>query len=285
MSDLPFHQRQLEFMIDLARSRVEFLDPLFRFLNYFDTAYFYYALIPLIWIGFSYKWGIRVYYWFCLNGFVNVALKNAFAWPRPNVEMPELGLFHPTSFGFPSGGAQMAMFLGGLLIYYARTPLVKVIGVFYIVLISFSRLYIGVHYPLDVLGGWIAGVCLLSLFIFLNHIIEKWLIKQDPKHILLLSLAIPLVIWILFPITEPTAGSLVGVGLGIYFSFKHSLYLKNPKNLIEGFGRAFIGIALLVLIELLIPGKDAFYKAFLLGLFISLIASPLCKWLSITKNI
>lgn len=285
MSDLPFHQRQLEFMIDLARNRVEFLDPLFRFLNFFDTAYFYYALIPLIWIGFSYKWGIRVYYWFCLNSFVNVGLKNSIGWPRPNVEMPELGLFHPTSFGFPSGGAQMAMFLGGLLIYYWRTPLAWTIGTVYILLISFSRLYLGVHYPLDVFGGWIAGLAVLVLFIVLKDPIEKWLVKQDLRHTLLLSLAIPLVIWILFPITEPTAGTLIGVGIGIYFSLKNHLYLKAPKNLIEGFGRAFIGIAILVLIELLVAGKDVFYKTFLLGFFISLVASPLCRWLSIKDNI
>lgn len=277
MSDLPFHQKQLEFMIDLARARVEFLDPFFKFLNFFDTSYFYFALIPFIWLGFSYSWGLRLYYWFCLNSFVNTAAKAMIGWPRPSTDMPELGFFHPSSFGFPSGGAQASMLLGGLLIYYWRTPFAWILGILYILLISFSRLYLGVHYPLDILGGWIVGGILLTLFITLKDPLEKWLIKQGLKFTLMLSLAIPLVILILFPTTKSITGSLIGVGLGTYFSFTYHLFLQKPKNLRKGLGRAFVGIGGLFLIELLIPGKDSFYKSLLIGLFISLVASPICK--------
>src|ERR1700682_4176658 len=107
-----WHQEQLQFMIDLAQNRIAFLDPFFRFLNYFDTDYFFFLLIPLIWIGFSYQWGIRIFYWLTLNNAVNSAAKLIVGWPRPNTEIPEIGMFHPTSFGFPSGGAQSCMFLG-----------------------------------------------------------------------------------------------------------------------------------------------------------------------------
>src|SRR5271163_2718599 len=112
MSHLPYHQQQLEFMIDLARSRIEFLDPFFRFLNYFDSPYFFFVLIPVIWIGFSYQWGLRIFYWATINNLINSFVKNAFAWPRPSTDLPELGLFTPSSHGFPSGGAQMSMLLG-----------------------------------------------------------------------------------------------------------------------------------------------------------------------------
>src|SRR5262245_52711156 len=151
MSHLPFHEEQLTFMIDLARHRIALLDPFFRFLNYFDSSYFFFALIPVIWLGISYQWGLRIFYWGTLGSLTNALVKYLVGWPRPSTDLPEIGLLHLHSNGFPSGAAQVCLFLGGLLIYYWRTPTAWIIGSIYILLISFSRLYLGVHYPIDLL--------------------------------------------------------------------------------------------------------------------------------------
>ncbi|MBU6383207.1 MAG: phosphatase PAP2 family protein [Verrucomicrobia bacterium] len=265
-------------MVDLANSRLEALDPFFRFLNYFDSPYFSFVLIPIVWLGYSYKWGLRLFYWIVANSLLIGVAKHLVGWPRPSTDMPEIGLFHPHSFGFPSGGAQTAMFLGSLLIFYWRTPIAWIVGVTYILLISFSRLYLGVHYPIDVLGGWCIGLILLALFVFCEKPLEMWLAKKTLPFLLLLSLIPPLVMLYFFPSTKYTAGSLIGVGLGTYFSLKHHLFLPQPKNLAEGAGRSAIGIAMLFLMVFLIPGKDTFLQSFISGLFMSLAASPICKW-------
>lgn len=267
-------------MIDLANNRPEWLDPFFRFLNFFDTPYFFFVLIPVIWLGFSYKWGLRIFYWFILNNLVINWAKNAIGWPRPSTDLPEVGLLHPNSFGFPSGGAQVAMFLGGLLIYYWRTPTAWVIGIAYILLLSFARLYLGVHYPLDILGGWVLAWILIALFIFSKDPLEEWLVKKGLKFSLLLSLAIPLALILAFP--KPSVyypmGAALGVAIGTYFSLKNHLFLPKPKNLNEGIGRAFIGVAILFLILFLIPEEKTFFLPFIAGLFMSLAASPICRW-------
>lgn len=277
---MPFHQEQLEFMIHLARNRVEFLDPVFRFLAYFDSPYFFFVLIPVIWIGFSYQWGLRIFYWFTLNNLINSYAKYLIGWPRPSTDLPEIGMQHPHSFGFPSGGAQTCLFLGTILIYYWRTPAAWIIGISYILIISFSRLYLGVHYPLDVLGGWIIALLLVTLLIKSKEPLEKFLAKRGLLFCLILTLAIPL---ILMRIVHTSSiyyimGSVMGVGVGSYFSLKYHLFLPWPHNLNEGIGRSFIGIALIFLMVSLWPSTQSFAKSFVTGLLMSLVASPVCRW-------
>ena len=281
MPDLPFHREQLEFISSLASHRSPFLDPFFRFLNYFDSVYFFFALIPIIWIGFSYRWGLRTFYWFTLNSLVNTFAKNCFGWPRPSTDVPELGFFHPSSNGFPSGGAQISLFLAGLLIYRWRSPAAWVIGLGYALLISFSRLYLGVHYPLDLLGGWAIAALLLALFVFTKAPLEKWLSKQPPLFLLFLSLMIPLVVLLISQRDSINymMGSVMGVGVGTYFSLRFHLFLSSPKTAREALGRSLFGIALLFLVVIGWPA-EFWLKSFTVGLFMSLLASPIYRWLT-----
>lgn len=281
MPHLPFHEEQLKLMSDLACLRPETLDSFFRFLAFFDSPYFFFLIVPVIWLGFSYQWGLRVFYWFTLNHILNTYAKLIFGWPRPSTDLPEIGMMHPHTHGFPSGGAQIAMFLGGLLIYYWRTRAAYLIGGVYILLISFSRLYLGVHYPIDILGGWILAWILLSLFIYSKEPLEKWLHQKGLKFSLVLSLAIPLAIIVFVPNRWICyiMGSTMGVGVGTYFSLKYRLFLIDSKNLAEGISRSMIGVSILFVLILFLPGSQSIFSSFLSGLFMSLAASPICKWL------
>lgn len=280
MSHLPYHQQQLEFMKALASHRIEWLDPFFRYLQFFDSPYFFFLLIPIIWLGYSYQWGLRLFYWFTANNLVNYFAKQAFGWPRPNTDLPELGLLQPSGPGFPSGGAQSCLFVGVILIYYWRTRAAWVIGLIYILLISFSRLYLGVHYPIDVMGGWVIAATLLTFFIYTKDPLEKWLAKKGHFFCLILSLLIPAAILWFMPrkTVYYIVGSMMGVGIGTYFSLKYHLFLRDSKKISEGIGRSIIGVALLFVIVLLWPADKSFAKSFTAGLFMSLAASPVCKW-------
>lgn len=87
------------------------------------------------------------------------------------------------SYSFPSGHA-MASFIGvGMLLYtlglfwHPRRPwrtIVTVLGICFVLLVGFSRLYLGVHYPSDVLGGFTASaawmaVCVSGMGIVLHR--------------------------------------------------------------------------------------------------------------------
>lgn len=269
-------------MMDLASKRPEVLDPFFRFLHYFDTPYFFFLLIPIIWLGHSYQWGMRVFYWGSLNSLLISLFKNAIQWPRPSTDLPSIGLYHPSSFGFPSGGAQTCMFLGILLIYYWRTKAAWIVGILYIGLISFSRLYLAVHYPIDVLGGWAIAAILAALCIWFTPKIEALLKKKGLRFSLVVGVAIPLALLIVTPNRgiDFVMSSVIGISIGSYLSLKYHLFLPKPKNLIEGVGRSFIAIAVVLTVILLIPHQQTILGGLSLSLFFSLAASPICRWLS-----
>lgn len=281
---IPFHQEQLEFMTGLAANRPEWLNPFFRFLAYFDSPYFFFVLIPFIWIGFSYTWGIRIFYWFMLSNLINSLVKYLVGWPRPSTDLPEIGMFHPTSYGFPSGGAQTCMFLGAILIYYWRTPAAWIIGSTYILLISFSRLYLGVHYPIDILGGWTIALILFALFVLTKTPLESFLKKRGLLFSLILGVVVPLTILLVVNKKEISyiMGSIIGITVGTCISLKYDLFLKAPANLLEGIGRGLIAILVTFLAVLLISGY--FAKSLFISLFMSTAVSPICLWLSKQKQ-
>lgn len=95
---------------------------------------------------------------------INTGLKLYFGRTRPAL-WP--ALVEEGSHSFPSGHSMisMAIALTVVILFYnskfRRT--IIVLGIVYVTIIGFTRLYLGVHYPSDVLGGWLASILWVSL--------------------------------------------------------------------------------------------------------------------------
>ena len=115
-----------------------------------------------------------------LGGLFNILLKNIFQRARPQF----YPLIKETDFSYPSGHAMNSLIFYLLLsyIFFRITKNTKLsivftsFSAFLIALIGVSRVYLGVHYPTDVIGGYMGGGILL-LFIYLIKIVIKRSIK------------------------------------------------------------------------------------------------------------
>ncbi len=86
--------------------------------------------------------------------------------PRPHQLDPSLGILTASSNGFPSGAAQSSILLSGILIKEWSCPLKWIIAPIYVVIICISRMYLGLHFPLDIIGGLGIGALLLMLYLY-----------------------------------------------------------------------------------------------------------------------
>ncbi|SHM59191.1 undecaprenyl-diphosphatase [Sphingobium sp. YR657] len=91
---------------------------------------------------------------------LNLILKQIFAAPRPDL-LPHLDIVH--SYSFPSGHAAGNMMFFGALAMLAGRRWAYGAGGAMIVLIGASRVWLGVHWPSDVMAGWIEGLGWLML--------------------------------------------------------------------------------------------------------------------------
>ncbi|MEK7628238.1 MAG: phosphatase PAP2 family protein [Patescibacteria group bacterium] len=128
-----------------------------------------------------YLWHNRTYIfplWISVVGstIFSVIVKEYVQRPRPDIS-----LFVENSFSFPSGHATVAMVFYGFLMYFLISRaqsqiykfLVAFLGLLTVLAVGFSRVYFGVHYLSDVLGGYLVGMYWLLIAILLS----QWLLS------------------------------------------------------------------------------------------------------------
>jgi len=164
---------------------------------------------------------------YLFSNYIHIGLKDLLQQPRPSdIDSRVLQLSHAEGYGLPSGHTQSATVVLGSIAARLRSTWFWVIAIGIIFSVGFSRIYLGVHFPTDVLAGWLIGIVLVIIYLKLHTNIEKWLVKQRLGMHMLLGLGVPLGLLIAHPVKESAdaMGTLAGLGVGIAFLQRYSYF-------------------------------------------------------------
>lgn len=159
----------ITYKIIVQNMRNDMLTNIFKFVTFLGSQY---VVIIICIISFLFiknkKIPIAITINLIISTSLNLLLKNVINRPRPD----GYRIINETGYSFPSGHSMISMAFYGLILYIIfkniknkkiRNTIVIFIA-FLIVLIGFSRIYLGVHYASDVLGGFIISISYLILY-------------------------------------------------------------------------------------------------------------------------
>jgi len=272
------------------------LTALIKFITEFGTEKFYMPAILIIFWWIDEKRGLRLGILIIVSAWINSFMKDIFKQPRPYNLEPSLGLSYESSYGAPSGHAQMSLcfwvsmaawraevFAAGVMIGKAgakpllRRFLVWASAILFVLLIGFTRLYLGVHFPTDLFAGWILGGAILVLCFLSGPRLEKLFASAGTRSQNICIAVLALAMNGLHPGDRTLPALFLGFCLGYtimrkYFPFcaQGTIDGKKPSPMIiilrclTGFlGAAIIYIAL----RLVFPGAGSFFTHPLWGEF------------------
>ncbi len=203
-----------------------FLDAVFTVFTFLGYEQFYSLLLTFVYWCVHRRIGVALAYLSLLSAWFNDVVKYLFRIPRPGAFDARIRvLTEETSPSFPSGHAQGAMVNWGYLAYRFRKPVFTAVAIVLILGIGLSRIVLGVHFPQDVIGGWLIGLGLLLVYIWAEPPVEGWIARQGRPVQLLLAIGVPVLLIFLHPADSdglyPAKGAitpmsgLVGFGVGL----------------------------------------------------------------------
>jgi hypothetical protein len=213
-------------------------------------------IFPLIIWVFNKSIGQRAVYLIFFGLTINNAwLKEFFGHPRPyewpsEAASPVLKLNKAAHGpGLPSGHTQGSLMLWYYLAYQFKKRWLWGLATILFVLISFSRVYLGVHFPTDLLGGAIVGLIILLLFIKFEDPLVNKLWAQTVWVQVGLAIIIPLLLIIIYPHRDAVAAlsALSGFSLGIIID-RRIIHFDVTGSVIQKVLRYGIGLIMLVII-------------------------------------
>ena len=159
--------------------RTDMLTPLMKFVTFLGNGGWFWILcaVVLLAIPKTRKTGYAAVLSLIFGVIVtNLLLKNIVARPRPFAEIEALIplIAKPTDFSFPSGHTT-ASFAVALVMFRMLPKKIGIPAVVLAALVAFSRLYLGVHYPTDVLVGFVVAL--------VGSLLAVWIVRMKLGNI------------------------------------------------------------------------------------------------------
>ncbi len=209
------------------------MDPFFKALTFLGNETFFLISLPWVYWCLCKRTGARLSLLFLVSAYINMVAKLMADMPRPFEYSDAVRqIVAASGGGFPSGHTQGAVVFWGYLAYKFRNTLFRSIAGFLILGIPLSRVYLGVHFPIDIAGGYLLGSILLYGFIKSEKYIYDLHQKIGFAGMLVAAACLPAILAVLV-FEDKTAVSamaaLAGMGIGFLLEFRY-LGFTPPQN-------------------------------------------------------
>lgn len=177
---------------------------------HFGRFEFYLLLLPLIYWCIDKRRGAHLTYLIIFSLALNAFMKELFHEPRPYWLGTVTALSDEPSFGLVSGHAQLTTVLVYFLAAWIRRKWAWIAATVWVVLMAFSRVYLGVHFVHDVLAGILLGALTLAGYaIFMHYFADRFRNRLMGQRLLALVIA-PLLFAALYIVMVLVQGDLDG---------------------------------------------------------------------------
>ncbi|MDP8262614.1 MAG: phosphatase PAP2 family protein [Candidatus Ancaeobacter aquaticus] len=237
-----------------------FLDYFFYGITQFGYKYFYILAIVYLYWCIDKRFAVRIFYLFIVGVLANQYIKYFLSTPRPDPnEVRVIFDYYRVDPSFPSGHAQGSFAFWGFLMTRFRNVYFIICALSMIFFVSVSRLYLGAHYPIDILGGFILGALTIVLFLFFFKIYER--IKMTPHSKIFdicLFVLVPLGLFVAVPTAKMGMfmGIITGFGVGAYLEKRYIGFTEKTPFVYQVI-RTMVGLVpgvLIFFVGRMIPG-------------------------------
>jgi membrane-associated phospholipid phosphatase len=267
----------------------ETLDSFFEIITMLGEEWFFIILFAIFFWCFNKSFGYKLAFICLTSAAINTIIKEIVKLPRPigYEGIKSIRVETAEGYSFPSGHTQQSSSLFATLMIEFKKKWLYFIGALGILLVGFSRMYLGVHWPSDVIGGLIIGI----LWTMIAIKIFDW--SKDRGNPMLLGVfVIPMIILMLFFQTATyykVVGTLLTLWIGYiiddkYFSFvTKAVWWKQILKLVIG----FLGLILIkVYVKKLLPLTiySDFLRYALMGIWMTVISPIIYRALYIEEG-
>lgn len=156
-------------VFDWIYSWPQFLKPIFIVITQLGNAWFLPVLCLAIWIWHKKSLAVRLLFSGTTAYLLVQIAKEIIARPRPEFLLDNVAIREPfvNGYGFPSGHSAMIMLAGIILWPHVKKQWRWLIPVV-VALVGISRIYLGAHLPMDIIGGFAIGFIVAALTNFVS---------------------------------------------------------------------------------------------------------------------
>lgn len=242
--------------------RFGLLDGLALLLHSANSGLFYVVVIGAIYWMFDKRLGMRMLFALIIVGLLTLLFKDLLARPRPYqiVDSGIIPLVLEPSFGVPSGHASTSLVTWGYFAFCMKRRSVTIAVVIFVIVMGLSRLYLGVHFPQDIIAGWLLGGVVLGLYIaFVEQVVTWWKAQS-----IVVQLGLPIAVGmlaLLFFMGSIDGLTLVGLLLGLCVAVvieSHYIHFAHVDSFLRRIAQFVLGLIVAIAI---LEGLDIVFDA------------------------